>query len=154
VSSGFPTCRVVGLDAVQHLPLLLVVSEDGWVRVWDWMRRTRLAAHHLGSRQPLSCSLHTSGLMAAVGTTDGLLVFWILKVNKVFLLRLGARSAGVLPRQLAWEACFPLELQVVCVVLIWDHLHNARHSLQRKQPRERLIVAVTAWSAGIFVNHG
>lgn len=94
VSSGFPTCRVIGLDAVQHLPLLLVVSEDGWVRVWDWMRRTRLATHHLGSRQPLCCSLHTSGLMAAVGTTDGLLVFWVLKVSKAACMG-GLLDSGV-----------------------------------------------------------
>lgn len=82
VSSGFATARVVGLDATQHLPLLLVASEDGWVRVWDWMRRTRLAARHMGSnKQPLCCSLHPSGLMAAVGTREGLAVFWLLKVR-------------------------------------------------------------------------
>lgn len=81
VASGFPTSRVVGLDAVQHLPLLLVASEDGCVRVYDWIRRTRLAVRHMGARQPLSCSLHPSGLMAAVGTNESLSVFWILKVR-------------------------------------------------------------------------
>lgn len=79
VASGFPTARVVGLDACTHLPLLLVASEDGWVRVYDWMRRTLLAARHTGTRQPLSCSLHPSGLMAAVGTSEGLAVHWVLK---------------------------------------------------------------------------
>jgi hypothetical protein len=82
VASGFPTSRVVGLDAVQHLPLLLVASQDGCVRVYDWMRRTRLAVRHMGARHPLSCSLHPSGLMAAVGTNESLSVFWILKVCK------------------------------------------------------------------------
>lgn len=81
VASGFPTARVVGLDAAQHLPLLLVASDDGCVRVYDWMRRTRLAVRHMGSRQPLSCSLHPSGLMAAVGTNEGLAVYWVLKVS-------------------------------------------------------------------------
>lgn len=70
---------MVGLDAVTHLPLLLVASEDGWVRVYDWMRRTRLAARHMGSRQALSCSLHPSGLIAAVGTSEVLAVYWVLK---------------------------------------------------------------------------
>ena len=81
VCSGFPTARVTGLDATQHLPLLLVVSEDGWLRVWDWMRCTRLADRRLHGRQPLCCSLHPSGLLAAVGTTDTLAVFWVLKVQ-------------------------------------------------------------------------
>lgn len=72
--------HVVGLDAAQHLPLLLVASSDGCVRVYDWVRCSQLAVRHMGARQPLSCSLHPSGLMAAVGTNEALAVFWILKV--------------------------------------------------------------------------
>lgn len=103
VAGGFPTARIVGLDAAQHLPLLLVASEDGWVRVWDWMRHTQLAARHTGDRTPLCCSLHPSGLLAAVGTNDTTLaVFWVLKVGADTLkkiVRLAVRDVCYKPYQ-------------------------------------------------------
>ncbi|WIA33170.1 hypothetical protein OEZ86_006317 [Tetradesmus obliquus] len=77
--AGFPSARVVGLDACLHLPLLLVVSEDRWVRVWDWVRRTRVAARHVPDEQPLCCALHPSGFMAALGSSEGLRTYYILR---------------------------------------------------------------------------
>lgn len=103
VAGGFPTARVVGLDAAQHLPLLLVASEDGWVRVWDWMRHMQLAARHTGNMTPLCCSLHPSGLLAALGTNDTTMaVFWVLKVGYIALVMQGSFDislAGVNLRQ-------------------------------------------------------
>lgn len=81
VCAGFPTGRVVGLDASQHLPMLLVASEDRWVRVWDYVRRVRVAARHMEDEQLLCCALHPSGLLAAVGTIEALHIFWILRVS-------------------------------------------------------------------------
>lgn len=81
VCGGFAG-RVVGLDAATHLPLLLAASKDGWVRVWDWMRRQQLAARQLEGEQPLCCALHPSGLLAAVGTAEVLRVFWVLRVSR------------------------------------------------------------------------
>ncbi|KAF6260716.1 hypothetical protein COO60DRAFT_1637364 [Scenedesmus sp. NREL 46B-D3] len=77
--AGFPSARVVGLDACLHLPLLLVVSEDRWVRVWDWVRRTGVAARHMPDEQPLCCTLHPSGFMAALGSSEGLRTYYILR---------------------------------------------------------------------------
>eukprot|EP00878_Enallax_costatus_P010135 GHUV01010580.1.p1 GENE.GHUV01010580.1~~GHUV01010580.1.p1 ORF type:complete len:1050 (+),score=361.27 GHUV01010580.1:412-3561(+) len=77
--AGFPSARVVGLDAAQHLPVVLVVSEDKWVRVWDWVRRTRVAAKYLAGEQPLCCALHPSGTMAALGTTEALSLYYVLR---------------------------------------------------------------------------
>jgi WD40 repeat protein len=70
---------VVGLDASHHLPLLLSASEGRWVRVWDWARRQLVAAKQLDVHEPLCCALHPSGLLAAVGTSEDLQVFWILR---------------------------------------------------------------------------
>lgn len=83
---GFPTARarVVGLDACVHLPLLLVASADGGLRVYDWARRLCVATHHLPAadgEQLLCCALHPSGLMAAAGTSEGLLVCWVMRVS-------------------------------------------------------------------------
>jgi hypothetical protein len=52
-----------------------------FVRVWDWVRRTRVAARHVPDEQPLCCALHPSGFMAALGSSEGLRTYYILRVS-------------------------------------------------------------------------
>ncbi|KAF8067333.1 CFAP57 [Scenedesmus sp. PABB004] len=92
---GFAAARIVGLDACQHLPLLLVVSDDKWARLWDWARRTRVAARRLGGDAPLCCALHPSGAMAAIGSGDALRVFHVLHRELAPLAELPVAKCGV-----------------------------------------------------------
>jgi hypothetical protein len=40
-----------------------------------------VAARHMADEQPLCCALHPSGFMAAIGSSEGLRLYYILRVS-------------------------------------------------------------------------
>lgn len=50
--------------------------------MWDWVRHTRVAARYIASEQPLCCAMHPSGFMAALGTVEGLRLYYIMRVSR------------------------------------------------------------------------
>lgn len=72
---------MVGLDAICHQPLVMCVSEDQSVRVWDWSRHTNVLTNGMGE-QLLCCALHPSGFMCLIGMLDKLRMYYIIKVGE------------------------------------------------------------------------
>jgi hypothetical protein len=80
VAHSFASGRIVGLDAASHQPLLLAVSEDKSLHLWDWLRKTCVVAAQL-LEEPLCCALHPGGTMALVGSAEQLRMYYLLRVR-------------------------------------------------------------------------
>ena len=77
VPRGVHTDAIVGLDVCVQMPLVVTVSNDHHVRVWDYLNWNCQLAHELDDA-PQTVAFHPSGLLILVGFRDRLRAFNLL----------------------------------------------------------------------------
>lgn len=78
VCGGFHHDGIVAMDIVSQQPLAVSVSDDRWLRAWDYAEGRCLMARRFDARLS-AVAVHPSGLLCAVGVVDSVSVVHLVE---------------------------------------------------------------------------